>query len=223
MKVKGLILAGGEGKRIGGKKPLRLLWGKPIVFWVLKPYLSQGLEVFISVRDYSQKEEIKEALSAENLPWERIKFVFDEKDCAGKGPLCGLLSGMRACEEKTYLLVSACDQPFLSPEIFQPLLKVSQSLDVAAVVYKVGEKLEPFPGIYSSLLKSHLEEFLRHSPKKSFKAFLGELNDKNLLDFLEYTSKILKNVNPFFNVNTLIDLKEAEGCFSLLKELKKGQ
>ncbi len=223
MKVKGLILAGGEGKRIGGKKPLKLLCGKPLIFWVLKPYLSEDLEVFISVRDKTQEEEIKEALSEEKLPWKKLQFVTDEKWCAGKGPLCGLLSGMKACKEETYLLVSACDQPFLTKEIFKSLIGIAKSKRPSAVVYKAEEKIEPLPGIYSSNLKEILEEFLAQSLKPSFKAFLERIKSQNLLVFLDYSSKIENRFYPFLNINFLKELEAAEKCFSPLKELKKEQ
>lgn len=219
LKVKGLILAGGEGKRIGGKKPLKLLCGKPLIFWALKPYLSEGLEVFISVKDKTQEEEIKKALSFENLPWEKIQFIFDEKSFLGKGPLCGLLSGMKACKETTYLLVSACDQPFLTKEIFIPLLEKinNKSQGAWVAVYKVDEKIEPLPGIYSSYLTEKLEEFLFQSSKPSFKAFLEYLALQNLLVFSEYSSKIENIFSPFFNINFTKDLNTAEKCFYHLK------
>ena len=213
MRVKGLILAGGEGKRIGGKKPLRLLSGKPLIFWALRPYLEEDLEVYISVKEKNQEEEIKEALLREKISLDKIWFLLDDPFCKGKGPLGGLFSGMKACQELTYLLVSAVDQPFLTREIFKPLLEKAISLSSKACVYKVDGKIEPLPGVYSSELSEILKNFLLFSSKPSFKAFLDYLHSQNLVVFLDYVTKIKKEGSPFFNINFLEDLMAAEDVF----------
>ncbi len=220
MKVKGLILAGGEGKRIGGKKPLKLLSGKPLIFWALIPYLEENLDVFISVKEKTQEEEIKDILLKENIPFNKLQFLLDDQFCKGKGPLCGLYTGMKACKEFTYLLVSAVDQPFLTGKIFKPLLETAKNLGFKAVIYKIQDKVEPLPGVYPSKLKKNLEKFLATSSNPSFKGYLDYLNSQNLLVFLNYSLKIENGVFYFLNINSVKDIEAAEKCLFHLKKLK---
>jgi len=217
MKIFGLILAGGEGKRISGNKPLVELFHKPLIYWALRPYLELELFPLISVRDASQAKALKEALSTFQLKEEKdYAFVFDIEPFVGMGPLSGLYSAMNYLEntlkERGLLLLSAVDQPLLTPSLFFPLLNISQIFLSFAVIYRVNESLEPFPGVYPSSLLQELSFFLHHSLQKSFKKFLAFLAEKKLLVQLNYFY-YNKNLSPLLNINTPQDLRKVEDVF----------
>jgi len=214
MKLLGLILAGGEGKRLGGQKPLKELAGKPLLYWAIKPYLELQIPFLISVRDKVQAKALREALKGLKLKGEKLQFVQDVEPFRGIGPLSGLYAALRASQEKTLILASAVDQPFLTRESLIPLLKLSQIFFSMALVYKTEDHLEPLPGVYPSTLLEELTTFLENSPKKSFQGFLKFLQKKNLLVFLKYLFKIKTEASPFYNINYLEDLKRAEGVFT---------
>lgn len=217
MKIFGLILAGGEGKRIGGNKPLVELFQKPLIYWALKPYLELALFPLISVRDASQAKALEEALNTFHLKEKRdYAFVFDAEPFLGLGPLSGLYSAMNYLEntlkERGLLLLSGVDQPLLTPSLFAPLLNISQFFLSLAVIYRVNETPEPFPGVYPSSLLQELSFFLRHSLQKSFKNFLAFLAEKNLLVQLNYFY-YNRSMLPLLNINTPEDLRRIKNAF----------
>ncbi len=212
MKKAGLILAGGLGKRIGGEKPLKILSGKPLLYWALRAFLHLKLPIFISVRDEEQGEVLKKALKGfEAL--NSFQFVLDDENFRGLGPLSGLLAGLNFAERDTLLVVSAVDQPLLKEELLKFLATEGERLKTPALVFKRGESLEPLPGAYTTALLSEIKVFLQVSPRKSFKAFLKGLQKKGLLAISDFWHKIDPEGESFVNINDTAELFSIERCF----------
>jgi molybdopterin-guanine dinucleotide biosynthesis protein A len=119
--VTGVILAGGQGQRMGGMdKGLQALDGRPLVRWVLDRLAPQVTEVLISAnRNLPRYAELGCIVVPDSIP-----------DFAG--PLAGLHAALRRAT--TPLLATVpCDSPFPPPDLVARLHAglTSQHADLA--------------------------------------------------------------------------------------------
>ncbi|WP_052365270.1 molybdenum cofactor guanylyltransferase MobA [Halotalea alkalilenta] len=129
-RVEAVILAGGEGRRMGGvDKGLVEFAGRALVEHVLERLAPQVVGVSISAN---------RSLSAYRA--QAVGAVFgDRSECAGAGPLAGIdaaLTRMRPGSE--WLLVVPCDAPLLPIDLCARLLAVAQ--ETTEVVYACDRK-----------------------------------------------------------------------------------
>ena len=207
--MKTVILAGGEGRRIGGNKPLKPLFGKPLIYWVFKKASIMGLPVGISVKTKEQEELIKKALLQEGVPSSSFFFIKDVNPEL-MGPISGIFSALKFFKDEDPLLILAVDQPFLNIETLWYLKTLSEIFcHKFLIVHQGKEKIHPFPGIYPAFLKAELEFFLKHSSKRSLFRLFMYLQKKNLVLFVNNDKMYSEN---FININTLQTLKEMEEC-----------
>jgi molybdopterin-guanine dinucleotide biosynthesis protein A len=139
-KLLGVVLCGGESRRMGSDKGL-LPVGDTI--WALSaagklaPF---GIPVIFSIND-SQWESYSAYISPDH-------FVTDTVDV--KGPLKGLLSVHRKLPGRNLLLL-ACDMPDLDESTIQKIITVYQEEPgYDFFVYQDLEFAQPFCGIYTS-------------------------------------------------------------------------
>jgi molybdopterin-guanine dinucleotide biosynthesis protein A len=111
--VTGVILAGGQAKRMGSDKALVEFRGLPMIRQVASALRAAGLDVLVVGRDWVPDGE----------------EVVPDVDGLGGGPAVGLLTAFRHLPASDLLLV-AVDQPLLRPETIRHLV----ALDGAAVV-----------------------------------------------------------------------------------------
>lgn len=100
-----VIAAGGEGQRIGGHKPLRMLGGRSLLAHAVEHAALQSDCVALAVREPGQIE-------ASGLP-----MLFDA--AAGRGPISALASAFAfaAGRGRSQVMLIGCDQPFLPPDL----------------------------------------------------------------------------------------------------------
>lgn len=210
--MKTLILAGGKGSRLGGKKATQILLKKPLIYWVFQKLKDLFSPIYISVKDKTQETEIVEALIKEKIKLDEIIFIKDLYPEI-EGPLSGIVSALKTFSEKEALLVVAVDQPLIKKEFLEYLCNLSYIFcNNFLIVNKGKEKIRPFPGVYPCSLKEEIENFLLNSPKKSLFRLFQHLASKNQILFIEKNDKI--NYENFININTFEDLKKVEECFS---------
>ncbi len=100
-----LILAGGEGRRIGGSKPLRRLGGRTLIERALEKARGWSDRIAIAARDPGQ-------VGAVGVP-----VLIDQPSL--EGPLAALFS---ACQmDRPAVLTIACDTPFLPDDLMERL------------------------------------------------------------------------------------------------------
>lgn len=116
--VTGLILAGGESVRFGSDKARHVVQGREMIRHVYDAVSRVASEVLIGVGRTGRTFD---------LP---ARHVADEVHDAG--PLAGLHAGLLAATGP-WLLVVACDLPFVTPEVLRVLL-AARSPDAPAVV-----------------------------------------------------------------------------------------
>lgn len=119
--ITGLLLAGGEGRRMGGRdKGLLPLHGEPLAAHVLRRLAPQVGALLVSAnRNAEHYLGLAQALD----PSARV--LSDDPAAAGgeryAGPLAGLLAGLRACRSE-WLLYVPCDLPALPADLAARLM-----------------------------------------------------------------------------------------------------
>lgn len=161
-KVTGVVLAGGQGRRMGGvDKGLKPLRGKPMVEWVLARFAPQVDEVLINA---NQNVERYAAFGHRVAP-----------DLVGgfAGPLAGLHRGL---SEAAHPLVATvpCDSPFLPADLVARLRAALEAQDADLAVARTGDQPHPVFCLCRRSLKPHLEQFLETGGRK-IDAWYGSL------------------------------------------------
>lgn len=182
------VLAGGEGSRIGGGKPLIRLRGRTLVERAYERARSWSNHAVVVIRSPGQ-------LGEHDLPW--------IADAAGiEGPLAGLAAALEwACRLGADALVTIpCDMPFLPGDLAGRLLDEAGEHDAA--VASSGGELHPVCSLWRN---AAIYEFPRYcaSGRRSLRGFAQHLG------FAEVEWP-LEPSDPFFNINSPADLAQAE-------------
>ena len=181
-----VILAGGQGKRMGGNKALRELRGRPLLERVIGRIEPQGSGIL---------------LSAHGNETHLAQFGFPiVSDLLGghAGPLAGLQAAMRFADTEWVASVP-CDTPFLPDDLLRRLLRAAWEADAAVAV--VAGRRQPTVAIYRRRLLPRLEDYLARGGRKAG-AWLELLNAREA----EFDDPA-----DFENFNTLEELDAANG------------
>ena len=121
-----------------------------------------------------------------------------------RGPLMGLYTGLtnHYVSSADYLLSVPCDGPFIPPNLASELQRQVRAgnADIACVRY--AGQIEPMFSLWHKRTVNAVEQALLDH-QGGFKSLFAELQTV-YLDWPEQT------INPFFNINTVDDLAEAE-------------
>jgi molybdopterin-guanine dinucleotide biosynthesis protein A len=152
--ITGLVLAGGQGRRMGGvDKGLQLLQGRPLVAWVLERLIPQVDEILISANQNLQRYA---AFGHPVLP-----------DAVGgfAGPLAGLERGLSAAHRE--LLVTApCDSPFLPHDLVDRLHGALVAEKAELAVARTGTQPHPVFCLCERRLHADLHAYLAGGGRK---------------------------------------------------------
>lgn len=181
-----VILAGGQGRRIGGGKPLKRFGGERLVDRALGRAQSWSNMVAIAVRDPVQVERVEAPLIM---------------DCDVAGPLGGLISGLEFARENgcSFLLAIPADMPFLPADLLERL--IASIGDNACALAASGGHLHPVCGLWRSSGLDQASEYAA-TGRRSLKGLAAQLGFSRV----EWA---VAAIDPFFNVNTSEDLAEA--------------
>jgi molybdopterin-guanine dinucleotide biosynthesis protein A len=150
--VTGIVLAGGQGRRMGGvDKGLQLLHGKPMVVTVLQRLAPQVSEILINA---NQNLEAYARFGHRVIP-----------DAIGgfAGPLAGLHACLSEAKHERVLTVP-CDSPFLPLDLLSRLGNQLGENDLA--VAKTGTQPHPVFALVRTSVKANLEHFLMKGGRK---------------------------------------------------------
>lgn len=173
----GYILAGGRGKRMGGRQKLYLQYqGK---------YLSlRTMEILRSLENfYISVAEIPED-PVGSAGW--ITDFYEEA-----GPLGGIMSGLLLCPQDA-LFVVPCDTFGLDEEMAETLIREYERSG-RPVFYRTEKGPEPFPGIYTKAMIPVMER-QRTAGNYRMKS-LFETEEAKEYTFLDGTKQLKKLVN----------------------------
>jgi molybdopterin-guanine dinucleotide biosynthesis protein A len=152
--VTGIVLAGGQGRRMGGvDKGLQALRGRAMVEWVLERLAPQVDEIVINAN---------QNLEAYARFGHRV--VADEVG-GFAGPLAGLQAGLKAASQPLAATVP-CDSPFLPADLVARLRAGLEWSGAELAVAKTGDQPHPVFALVRASLRANLEAFLAGGGRK---------------------------------------------------------
>ncbi|HLJ65707.1 MAG TPA: molybdenum cofactor guanylyltransferase MobA [Stellaceae bacterium] len=192
MKVAGVILAGGQSRRMGGgDKCLRALGGRPILSWIIARAMPQVDRLALNANGDPAR------FAAFGLP------VIPDGIAGFPGPLAGVLAGLDWASGYTHLVTFAADAPFFPLDLvarFKAAI-VDGRHDLACAAS--DGRAHPVFGIW----EVRLREDLRRAMVEEGVRKVDQWTARHRLIEVEFSSS---PTDPFFNANHPEDLVEAE-------------
>jgi molybdopterin-guanine dinucleotide biosynthesis protein A len=198
-KISGIILAGGQGRRMNQlndnqshsspiEKGLVTFLNQPMIQHVIKNLAPQVDEIIINAN------QSVEQYAAFGYP------VIQDNISGYAGPLAGLHTGMQAAKN-AYVLTVPCDSPLLAMDLATRLSTalIKNNADIA--VAKTGTQAHPVFCLCNKNLLPHLDHYLQNGGRK-FDAWYSTFN----------VIEVAFDDNPlaFANINTPEDLIKLE-------------
>jgi molybdopterin-guanine dinucleotide biosynthesis protein A len=153
-RITGLVLAGGQGRRMGGvDKGLALLRGRPMVAWVLDRFAPQVDEIIVNA---NQNTEQYAAFGHRVVSDEIGGFA---------GPLAGLHAGLKVASHP-FVATVPCDSPFLPQDLVQRLLAAALANHADLAVARTGDQPHPVFALVRASVLGHLTGFLAGGGRK---------------------------------------------------------
>ncbi len=185
--VSGVVLAGGQGRRMGSvDKGLVLLQGRPMVSHALDRFVPQVDEVLINANRHPEQYA---AFGYRVIP-----------DAIGgfAGPLAGLHAGLTHAAQPLVATVP-CDSPFLPADLVARLLGAIQAADADLAVARTFDQPHPVFALVRRSVLPHLTRFLDGGGRK--------------IDAWYATLKTVEvafddEADAFRNINTLDELQQ---------------
>ena len=152
--ITGLILAGGQGRRMGGvDKGLQPLRGRPMIEWVIERLDPQVGGILINA---NQNQDQYSSHGHRVVPDQIGGFA---------GPLAGLHAGLSACTTP-YLATVPCDSPFLPLDLVARLGAVRDRENADLAVAKTFAQAHPVFALVRADVLGHLTRFLASGGRK---------------------------------------------------------
>ena len=197
----GLVLAGGRARRMGGgDKPLTPLAGRPILAHVVERLRTQCDGLVLSANGDPAR------FAAFGLP------VIADTVPDFAGPLAGILAGLdwlaRHRPETVWLLSVAADTPFIPRDLARRLHAARIAAGTPLACAASAGQAHHATGLWPVALRQDLRKALAAGERK-----ISRWTQAQGIVAVEWEAE---PVDPFFNVNTPDDLREAERLARLL-------
>lgn len=183
-----VILAGGEGRRIGGGKPQRSFAGERLIDRALRRAKGWSDRVTVAVRDPAQVEPIE------------ARLIHDDPQLPG--PLGGLASALVYAEQegRDLLLTIPIDMPFLPDDL--PARLLGSIGDHRAAIASSSGQLHPVCALWRTAVRADIAAY----------AAEGRRSLRGLAATVGFVAADwpAEPDDPFFNVNFAEDLCAAE-------------
>ena len=135
----GLILAGGDGRRMGGMKPFVPYRGRPLIAHAVARLGPQVDRLAINVGRPGTALAARLTAFGEE---QGLPLVADDPELAGLGPLSGVLAGLAALPAEAVLVTLPCDMPEVPLDLAARLLRRLRETGAPAV-HAAGRR--PYP------------------------------------------------------------------------------
>jgi molybdopterin-guanine dinucleotide biosynthesis protein A len=200
----GVVLAGGEGRRMGPgvAKPLRSLGGRPMVAHVVERLRPQVMDLVVVANDpLPGVRALKVPVIADPPDVQRAAA----REGRRLGPLAGILAGMdwalRHHPHAGWILTAPADTPFLPMDLTVRLCGLMHVPEPDVLMVRHGDRLEHGLAVWSvrlaaDLRRAILEEGVRRVEEFARRYRLAELAWPG-------------GEAPFLNINTPADLSAA--------------
>ena len=192
-KILGVVLAGGKSQRFGQDKSQVKLNGKILIDYILSEIIDEFKEILIVTNQ-----------SISFMSSKKITVIEDFKK--GLGPLGGVLSAMKWIKDnnKEYSWISTfpADTPFFTKKELKSFYSDIKIEDNKLFFIKDKDTRHNIFGLWSLDLMDQLETDLYNGERK-VEIWANSIGVSTVN--IEY-----KNINPFFNINTIDDLEKAK-------------
>ena len=192
-KILGVVLAGGKSQRFGQDKSQVKLNGKILIDYILSEIIDEFKEILIVTNQ-----------SISFMSSKKITVIEDFKK--GLGPLGGVLSAMKWIKDnnKEYSWISTfpSDTPFFTKKELKSFYKDIKIENNKLFFIKDKNTRHNIFGLWSLDLMDQLETDLYNGERK-VEIWANSIGVRTVN--IEY-----KNINPFFNINTIDDLEKAK-------------
>ncbi len=187
MNVAGLILAGGQSRRMGTDKSFVALNGVPLIQQVIDRARPQVSVLAVNTNSDDPRYE------ALGLP------LVHDLHTGFQGPLAGLHAGLTwlQSQDAEWLATFACDTPFVPPDLVQKLWDCVHASSGRAAIARSGGKTHPVIGLWHQDILADADSWLRADTHKMM-AFADHVSVA-LVDFSGAVE------DPFININSLSD------------------
>lgn len=176
----GIVLIGGQSKRMGQPKACIEIKGEKLAFRTAKLLQPLIPEVYFSGRS-EQKSLVNE-----------LPFPFIEDRYQNIGPIAGILSAFEYTNLQTALLFTATDMPFLDHPTLKKLLEKRNAQKALTIYHQVNSGfLEPLCAIYE--VKAY--ERIKRSMEKGVYAIHRMFQPEELELLTLEEKKALTNIN----------------------------
>jgi molybdopterin-guanine dinucleotide biosynthesis protein A len=195
VKVVGLLLAGGQSRRMGGgDKALRLLEGMSLLERVIERLRPQvGALVLNANGDPDRFARFELPVVADSVP-----------DFAG--PLAGVLAGLDWTvahrPDCPFIVSAATDAPFLPVDLVERLVKALEAEKADLACAASGDRAHPVFGLWPIRLR----EDLRRAVAEDGVRKVDEWTARHRLVTVSFADR---PIDPFFNANRPEDLRTA--------------
>jgi molybdopterin-guanine dinucleotide biosynthesis protein A len=201
----GLILAGGNARRMGGgDKALLALGGKPMLSHTIERLAPQCRALALNANGDGGR------FVAFALP-----VISDERQDFS-GPLAGLLAGLDYCArdlpEVTHVVSLPADTPFAPRDLAVRLHEARRSFGAEIAVARSGDHEHHLAALWPVTIVEALRDALHGEDARKVGSFAARFK-------LAHADWPIKPFDPFFNVNTPADLARAE---AILREGSGG-
>jgi len=193
--ILGAILAGGQSRRMGKDKLFLELNNKKLIEHTIDK-VRKYLKEIIIITNQNNKFFSKNNLTT-------------VKDCikGQLGPLVGILTAMKWAKENltncSWIATFPCDTPFFPESIIANFIQESKKEESLLLCASSHGRKHNIFGLWSLDLYDKLRDDLINSKVRKVQNW----TEKNKIKNLEFK---FKDYDPFFNINTLEDLKFAK-------------
>lgn len=185
----GLVLAGGQGRRMGGvDKGLQPLQGRPLMVHVIERLRPQVDLVLINANQNLER------YAQFGCP------VVPDRVGGFAGPLAGLEAGLHATDAP-WVVTVPCDSPFLPHDLVARLATARSVTDSDVAVARTGTQPHPVFALVCTRVRPHLADFLARGERK-IDRWYASLNVVEV-DFND-------EADAFANINTRAELAQHE-------------
>ncbi len=152
--VTGLILAGGQARRMGGRDKGLLEWqGQMLISHVIHRLKPQVSRLCINANRHL------EVYQQWGLP------VFSDSLSGFQGPLAGILTGLQQLDTD-YLLVVPCDAPLLPHNLGEQLWQCLQAQAALLAMVHDGQRMQPTFALLHKDLQDSLAAYLASGERR---------------------------------------------------------
>ncbi len=190
----GLVLVGGQSRRMGRDKAFLELDGKPLIQIIIERMVQACAEVLI--------------VSADVAPYADLDVPIVTDRFRGVGVLGGLHAGLEAASHQLALVVG-CDMPFLKPELLRAFGDWAQGYDVTLL--RRGEYVEPLHGAYRRTCLPAIEDAIRDGERRIV-SFFPHVRVRYVTP--EEIAPLDPDMLSFLNVNTPAEWRTVQAIWA---------